>query len=82
MLKKLALPIVLGLAMLAPGTALARDHDRDRVRVEYRQYRSHHNRPQFRVYFGPSYGYRSYYYDRWGPYGGFYDRWGYWHPYR
>ncbi len=76
MFKRLVLPIVLGLASFAPS-ALARDYDHGRARVEYRHYRSS---PRFRVYFGPSYGYRGYY-DRWGPYGGFYDRWGYWHPY-
>jgi hypothetical protein len=59
MFKKLGLPILLGLAMLAPS-ALARDRDRDReVRIEYR----HH--PHYRVYVGPSY-YGGGYYDRWG----------------
>jgi hypothetical protein len=78
MLKKLLLPMVLGLAMLVPGTALARDwDDHGRARVEFRE----RHRPRFRVYIGPSYGYGYRYYDRWGPYGGFYDRWGYWHPY-
>jgi hypothetical protein len=94
MLKKLGLPIVLGMAMLAPS-ALAEDRDRDRgrTRVEYREVRRNYevkrSKPRVRVYFGvgPTYGYRSYYYtpyyNRWGPYynRGYYDRWGYWHPY-
>jgi hypothetical protein len=58
MFKKIGLPILLGLAMLAPS-ALARDRDRD-VRIEYR----HH--PHYRVYVGPSYHYGGGYYDRWG----------------
>ena len=88
MLKKLGLPIVLGLAMLAPSAlAKDRDRDRDRTRVEYRQVRRNYEvrrEPRVRFYFGvgPTYGYPSYY-NRWGPYynRGFYDRWGYWHPY-
>ena len=75
MLKKLALPILLGAAMLVPS-AFGRDRD-DRYE---------HRRSGVRVVIGPSY-YGGGYYDRWGywhPYRhhGFYDRYGYWHPYR
>jgi hypothetical protein len=77
MFKKLALPILLGMAMLVPS-AFGRDRD-DRYEHRYRA--------GVRVYVGPTY-YGNGYYDRWGywhPYGhhyGYYDRWGYWHPYR
>jgi hypothetical protein len=95
MLKKLGLPIVLGMAMLAPSALAADRDDRGSTRVEHRTVRRNYevrHKPRVRVYFGvgPTYGYypyyRSYYtpyYNRWGPYynRGFYDRWGYWHPY-
>jgi len=86
MWKKFKLPVLaLGtaLAIMSPGAALARDHDRDHERHERREHVWRERSPGFRVYYGygPSYG--NGYYDRWGrwhPYG-FYDRWGRWHPY-
>ncbi len=69
------LALALGaLTMLAPSTALAREHERV------------HHRHRVSVFFGvtPRH-YSDGYYSRWGywhPYGpGFYDRWGRWHPY-
>ena len=96
MFKKFKLPaLALGtaLAIMSPGAALARDHDRDDRDHERREWREHERherrervwreRPYSFGYYGPSYA--GGYYDQWGrwhPYGyGFYDRWGRWHRY-
>jgi hypothetical protein len=76
MFRKARLPaLVFGtaLALLGPGTALAKNHDR---------HEHHHRRSSIYFEFGSGY-YRPhphyYYYDRWGYPRGYYDRWGYWH---
>ena len=88
MLNKFKLPaLALGtaLAIMSPGAALAKDHDRDdrdHERREWREHERHERReriwsertPRFGVYYGPSYTYRSYA-------NGYYDAWGRWHPY-
>jgi hypothetical protein len=88
MIKKLGLPmLVLGtaLAVLNPGKAIAKNHDRDDERQEFREHRGRrHFSTHF--YYVPTYRYRyGYrYYDPWyrSPYtSGYYDWWGYWHPY-
>jgi hypothetical protein len=86
MFKKLKLPaLALGtvLAIMSPGAALARDHDRDHERHERREHVWRERTPGYRAYYGYGSGYANGYYDRcgrWHPYG-FYDRWGRWHPY-
>ena len=83
MFKKGRLPaLVFGtaLALLGPGTALAKNHDR---------HEHHHRRSSIYFEFGSGYhSPRHYYYDRWGRYDrwgysqyprGYYDRWGDWH---
>ena len=86
MFKKFKLPaLALGtaLAVMSPGAALARDHDRDHERHERRVRVWSERPPHIRAYYGYGLGYANGYYDRWGrwhPYG-FYDRWGRWHPY-
>ena len=84
MFKKFKLPaLALGtaLAIMGPGAALAKDHDRDHERHERRVRVWSERPPHFRAYYG--YGYANGYYDRWGRWHsyGFYDRWGRWHPY-
>jgi hypothetical protein len=72
-LKKIKLPaLALGTAMaiLSPGAALARDHDRDHERREWREHERHERREHV-------WRERS---ARWYRYG-YYDRWGRWHPY-
>jgi hypothetical protein len=82
MLKRFGLPTIilgtlLGAEILSPGTALARDHDRERREHEWREHR--HRTTSVPIFHcGP-----SGYYDRsgyWYTYG-YYDRWGYFHPY-
>ena len=90
MFRKVKLPaLALGtaLAIMSPGAALARDHDRDHERREWREHERHERRERvwrerpFYGYYAPSYA--GGYYDRWGGWHayGFYDRWGRWHPY-
>jgi hypothetical protein len=91
MLKKFKLPaLALGtaLAIMSPSAALARDHDRDHERHEWREHerREHvwnERAPGYRGYYSYGPRYANGYYDRWGrwhPYG-FYDRWGRWRTY-
>ena len=93
MLKRLGLPaIILGaITVTSPGTALAKDHDRDdrdRNRGEWREHERHErrervwreDRPRFYFNYGPSYSYNPYVYGQTYA-GGYYDRWGVWHPY-
>jgi hypothetical protein len=73
MLRKLTLPTVAfgtALAIMTPGAALARDHDRDHERREWREHERHERRErEWREHYRHAYRY------------GYYDRWGYWHPY-
>ena len=77
-LPTIILGTVLGIGMLTPGAALARDHDRDERREH--EWREHRHRHHFRAHL---YFERTGYYDRWGYWHayGYYDRWGYFHPY-
>lgn len=88
-----ALALSLAAATLVPTIGLARDHDRDDYRREFKHER-HEQRERARrflrndYWYGPGYtmapGFGGGYYDQWGFWHpvrhGYYDRWGYWHP--